>query len=601
MVIKEVHIENFKKFNDLKVGFESLDCLVGGNNSGKTTLLQALALFDFVVHNCLSWKNLNGDGHHKLLEIKNRSISPEEFVVLPVANAIDLWTDKISQRSGKHVIISINVTFSTDQSAKATIDLNFNRFSIGLHTENSQEWLVKLAEFKISYLPVFSSFLTQEEKRTPAVIEDALARGRVNSVIRNLLFNLKQENKIEELEIVLQRSIPTFKNLHVEFDEITDRFIEVAYNEEGRKKKFDLFMAGSGFQQFVYLFGFIGLRNPNVVLLDEPDVHLHGNLQGALLEELKILVQNGKQVIFATHSKDLITRLDPENILSLIDDKPNRLQIKYDLFDTLESLGSIDNIQVAQIQAFRNLLVVENIDDWKYLTIFGRKILGEARWQLIEKRLAVCPAKGNPYKQDISKLKDQLTGIFSLGTGGKPLKIFVIADLDYYPYWEELVREKNEKSPDIYYYIWKRNEIENYLLVFDSIKRLVSDKSGDFNLFHEPLRKTFNELIENDAEKVKKRIGEGLEYYQNTKKKGWNISRIMDEISLIMQERWELDKLSLVDAKEHVLPGVKRWLQENGFRQFSDLALAESFEVAEIDPEIVEVINKIGRFVSVVK
>ena len=43
--------------------------------------------------------------------------------------------------------------------------------------DQSQEWLEQLRDLRISYLPVFSMFLPQEERRTPAVIEDALARA----------------------------------------------------------------------------------------------------------------------------------------------------------------------------------------------------------------------------------------------------------------------------------------------------------------------------------------------------------------------------------------------------------------------------------------
>ena len=39
------------------------------------------------------------------------------------------------------------------------------------------------------------------------------------------------------------------------------------------------------------------LKRPSVILLDEPDVHLHGSLQGVLLRELRLLVEQGKQVL----------------------------------------------------------------------------------------------------------------------------------------------------------------------------------------------------------------------------------------------------------------------------------------------------------------
>lgn len=598
MLIQNVHIENFKKFDDLKIDFRSLDCLVGGNNSGKSTLLQALALFDFAVHNCVFKKSVNGNDNNKL-EIKNRSIAPEEFVVLPVAKAIDFWTDRVSQKNGKHIKIAVTVIFDNNKTAKAELDLNYNRFTISLETIDEQSWLEKLISFKISYLPVFSSFLTQEERRTPAVIEDALARGRVNSVIRNLLFDLKHSNKIQELESILKNAIPTFKNLSVKFDEISDKYIEVSYIEEGKKKEFDLFMAGSGFQQFVYLFGFILLRNPSVILLDEPDVHLHGTLQGSLLEELKRLVNNGKQVIFATHSKDLITKIDPDQIISLTDGKVARLKVNFDVYDTLKSLGSIDNLQMAQIQAFRKLLVVEDTDDWKYLQIFGRKILGGNIWQQIERRLAICPAKGNPYKQDMSRLKKQLTTMFSISGTGSTLKLYVICDLDYYPERDELLKEKHELDIDIQYHIWEKNEIENYLLVPSAIRRLVESKPQNINLFSAPLDNEFQRLIDESKDKIEEKLMDGFNYYNKVKEKRWDPVTLMKNSKAIIKEKWESEKNSFTDAKEIVLPGIKRWLQSNGFSQFSDISLADHLDITEIDAEIKETIYEIASFAGI--
>jgi AAA15 family ATPase/GTPase len=601
MKINKVRIKNFKRFEELETELSSFDCLVGANNSGKSTLLQSLALFDFVLHNCLSAKHINGGANNqRALEIKNRSIPPEEFVVLPVANAIDLWTDKIAQKQGKHVLIEIEVEFSNLKKVKATVDLNFNRYSISIDTDTEQSWLEDLVNYKISYLPVFSTFLTQEEKRTQAVIEDALSRGRVNSVIRNLLFDLKNKGEIKYLEQVLLNAIPTFKNLHIKFDEVTDKYIEVSYKEEGKRKNFDLFMAGSGFQQFVYLFGFIRLRNPNLILLDEPDVHLHGTMQASLIDELKKLVRNeNKQIIFATHSRDIISRIDPDQIISLNGNQASRLKINFEIYDLLENLGSFDNIQIAQLQEFKRLLVVEDQDDWKFVQVFGKKVLGEADWQKVEKRLSVFPAKGNPFKQDMIKLKEQLTGMFRLNFSGNPLKLFVLADWDYHPFRDEMLEALNKKDPNIQYHIWEKAEIENYLLVPDALLRLVKARNEDRNLFTDAFANEFNHLVETGKTIVEEKVAKAVEDYSNTERKGWDIVRKNREVKKIMDEKWDSCKLALTDAKEYLLRKLKKWLQDNSFTQFSDLSLAESLLPTEIDPEVERFIKELAKFTDV--
>lgn len=233
----------------------------------------------------------------------------------------------------------------------AHINLNFNRFSLNIQTDESESWLTELQKFKIAYLPIFSTIQTREEKRTAVAVRNELNKGTGNSVIRNLLLTLLERNKQTELEAIIVRAFPSIENLKIVFDEASMQYISVTYSEGSKTKEFDILSAGSGLQQFIYLFGFILLEEPQVILLDEPDVHLHGALQKSLYEELQRLVEErGKQIIFATHSRDLIARLMPENILSLSEGEAKRLQLDYEVYNTLEELGLIDNTQLTVLQ-----------------------------------------------------------------------------------------------------------------------------------------------------------------------------------------------------------------------------------------------------------
>ncbi len=486
MLIRKVHIENFKRWESLDAELKPLDCLVGPNNSGKTTLLQALALFDFGVHHCLSGKNGG-------FEIKRRTISPEHFYIIPCADPVDLWTNRATQAASKHKKISIQVIFDNELEATVSIDLNYNRFGVALNcSDESSSSLQDLAQLRISYLPVFSTFLTQEERKTPAVIEDALARGRVNSVIRNLLLNLKGENRQNLLVEVLRRIFPDLAAINIEFDEANDRYIAFTYREKGRPKEFDVFMAGSGFQQFIYLFGFIHLRQPTIVLFDEPDAHLHGSLQDALLVEFQHLVAEGRQILFATHSREMISRIDPSHILSIEETGARRLEIAFDVYDTLDSLGSVDPTQLATIQAYRRVVVVENQSDWELLSIFCEICLPTAVWPEVQRRVALCYARGNPWKQDMDRLRLQLQQMIAVQ--GASLELFVIADRDYHPDLAMLI--SGLPTTNIQWHVWERTEIENYLLCPDGIMRVIQKPERQMTLDESSLQVEFNKLVE---------------------------------------------------------------------------------------------------------
>ncbi len=563
--------------------------MVGPNNSGKTTLLQALALFDFCVHHSLGKKN--GD-----LELKRRNISPEEFYVLPVSSPVDLWTDRKTQGKNKHKIIKITLTFQEGEPVTAAVDLNFNLFNISVEcSDQSQSWLNRLQQVRIAYLPVFSMFLPQEERRTPAVIEDALARGRVNSVIRNLLLNLKHNEREHELVEILQRTFPGLKNLEIGFDEANDRYISVTYKEKGRPKEFDVFSAGSGFQQFVYLFGFIALRQPTVILLDEPDVHLHGSLQRVLLEELRRLVGAEKQVLFATHSRELIARMSPEEILSLEIDGAKRLNVAYDIYDTLDRLGSLDPTQLPTIQAFRRVLVVEDRSDRDLLSVFCSKCLGPSVWQQVDRRLAVCYSKGNPWKQDMVRLRSQLQQM--IGVTGDPLRMFIVGDRDFHPDLASL--RASLPHENLEWHVWERVEIENYLLSPDGIERLLGKSNDQPTLESAALREELQKLLESSRDTANDRLVKAFQEYGRSRDEKWDAATLSKKARLFLQEHWEAEKLALVDAKDIVLPGIKRWLQSQQLGQFSDKALAEVLGPDDFPPEVRELAQRLASFAGV--
>ena len=589
MRLLKVHIENFKRFETQEVDLQPLNCLVGPNNSGKTTLLQALALFDFCAHHCLNRTN----GKY---ELKRRTIPPDEFYVLPVSNPVELWTDRRTMADRKQKIIKVCATFEDQREVAATVKLDYNRFGVGIEsTDTSQEWLSQFANYRIAYLPVFSVFLAQEERRTPAVIDDELARGRVHSVIRNLLLDLKQNKQHEGLLEVLRRTFPTLEDMRIEFDEVSDRYISVSYKEANRPKEFDVFSAGSGFQQFLYLFGFILLRQPTVILLDEPDVHLHGTLQSALLQELHRLVGKGKQVLFATHSRDLINGVSPEDIVSLEEEGARRLAVGFDVYDTLDRLGSVDPTQLPTIQAYQRVLIVENHVDWTLLSVFCSKSLGPSVWQEVERRLAICFSKGNPYKQQTARLRGQLQQMISLP--GQTLEAFVVSDRDYYPDLQHLYQQL--PSDHLQWHIWERTEIENYLLCPDAIVRLLRG-SGLQRVLEEPVFSAeYERLLEDSRSRAFTRLVNAFDEYRRRLEKKWDAGTMAGKAGDYLDEHWIADRVGLADAKGIVLPGVKRWLQEHQLGQFSNKSLAGALLPEDLPEEVHNLARNLAKFVGI--
>jgi len=113
----------------------------------------------------------------------------------------------------------------------------------------------------------------------------------VNSVIRNLLLNLKHENRQELLVDVLRTpSSQNSQDINIEFDEANDRYISFTYHEKGRPKEFERFHGREWFPAVYLPLRSYSFAPADIVLFDEPDAHLHGSLQDALLVEFEHLV-----------------------------------------------------------------------------------------------------------------------------------------------------------------------------------------------------------------------------------------------------------------------------------------------------------------------
>lgn len=80
--------------------------------------------------------------------------------------------------------------------------------------------------------------------------------------------------------------------------------------------KRDLMVEGSGFLQWVSVFVLATGPSVDVLLLDEPDAHLHPQLKKELVRRLAALVEGtGKQIFIGTHSSEIIRQAEPLQIM----------------------------------------------------------------------------------------------------------------------------------------------------------------------------------------------------------------------------------------------------------------------------------------------
>jgi energy-coupling factor transporter ATP-binding protein EcfA2 len=631
-MIKKLILKNFKGVENQTYEFSDFDLLVGANNSGKSTVLQAIAIWGFCVEVFRQSERSGVTGTRVLLP---------NFTALPLPEFNLLWherterkgikiskadklrnaTERIEieigveweERDGNRRDFTVNLRYETPQSVYAIPKPDWETFK-ALAAANQL--------LKVVYVPPFSGLETSEKWQDTGVIQEEVGKAQPGRVLRNLLLRVwkRQETNGDktiqshpvndpdwrELTSVVKRwfgvdlSEPQYREgatrIVCEYKQASKHTGEMDSKRKRRHttaaKKYDLISGGSGFQQTLMLLAFFYGFHPDVILMDEPDAHLHVSLQQEVLEYFQKVARDRRvQFIVATHSRDFINQVAPHQILSLREGEPQRLRLNYEVHDTLDQLGALDNTQLGLLSAYRRLLLVENESDWKILAIFLDTVLGPEAGGQLKRRLAVCYAHGSVWNKDVEKLREQLQEMLKLQ--GDTLQIFAISDRDYHPDRASLIQDKSQGQ--VTFHMWERVEIENYLLVPEAAVRLVN-----LALYAPALRAEYQRLLQDQSGKdaAQDRAVDTHSRYARKHNLRWDVSTCSQKARTMIQGDWG-DGTAFSDAKEFVLPGIKRWLKSGHLSEFSDLRLATEIRREELPQEMINVCEKLAAFAGI--
>jgi predicted ATPase len=495
-MITKVNLKNFKRIESEDFTLSDFDLLVGSNNSGKSTLLQAMAIWQYCVDQFKRTKRKGSSGIQIVLP---------DFTALPLPEFNLLWKDKTERKNVKKdkggnkpefILIQITIYWQSviDEAPVEnylTVQLRYaSPLSIYAIPEGGFEKFKKLIEGKdfpqIIYVPPFSGLEPVEKWFDDGNIRQNVGKGQPGSVLRNLLYRVVDINDENGNPIEVTRN-ENWKEIENKINEWFGVKLNPPEYEKGQstqitmnytvgKKEFDIISAGSGFHQILTLMAFFyGYKEITTILFDEPDAHLHVNLQKQILSYFKQKRQI--QFLIATHSEEFIRGVEVNSIVSILSGKPKRIQSSEEV---VKAMSIVDNIDVVKTKLNPYILYVEGEDDERILTAWA-ETLGKSNVL----KLFHIYKMGGTSKEEMKKRQDE--HFRALRQINPSVQRFVIFDFDneesYHP-------EKN--NPAIIE--WSRKNIENYLLVPDAWKRAVLDSLNqlDFDLFN----KKFQDIID---------------------------------------------------------------------------------------------------------
>lgn len=313
-MIREVTLRRFKRFEDQTFRLDGHIVLAGPNNSGKTTLLQAIATWQLA---WTRWTEL-GDSERRDDGYAWAPMARRAFFAVPLREFQSLWHHH--QYEG-----SIEIEVATQDGWRIAMELKADSTEqIYVRPAATVEpWVLDLGtlSFAVTFVPAMTGMSLDEPVYQPAKLDQLLGMGRPGEVLRNLLIEAHASPAWKALEQSVQRLF----GYELLPPDGRGAGIIALYREVPGGPAFDLSSAGSGFLQVLLLLTLLHVRRGAVLLVDEPDAHLNPTLQDAVYAELRSVAAKAQsQLIVATHSEVIINAVDPRE-LYLFFGKPRRL------------------------------------------------------------------------------------------------------------------------------------------------------------------------------------------------------------------------------------------------------------------------------------
>ena len=361
-MLTRLTVRNFKQFEDVTVELDNVVVFVGPNDSGKTTALQALSLWELGLRR---WRERSVGQSRQ----RGVSINRLDLLSVPVGHANLLWrglqTREGTRKNGKPGTANIRVEIVVDgvsQSGKewrCGLEFDYvNRESFycrPLRPAGSDKRMTipeDAGKERVAYLPPMSGLSATEPMLQPGRVNVLLGEGRTAEVLRNLCLNVFEEHRglwddvlVPRMEKIFGATIQEPQH-NSERGEITVRYKDARISSH----QLDLSSSGRGFQQTLMLTAYMLLHPNSVILLDEPDAHLEILRQRQIYQAIaETAKQQGSQLVIATHSEVVLNEAAGRHMVTAFVGSPHRIDGRVSqVYKALSAIGYEHYIQAEQ-------------------------------------------------------------------------------------------------------------------------------------------------------------------------------------------------------------------------------------------------------------
>lgn len=394
-----VSVANFMRIRDqVLIPLGPVTVLVGENGSGKSSVLKA-------IHWAIRCAILRDNAGRVTLERMDYVPSRD---ILNVGHKSRLNSERVSPR----VVVELSIA-----SDKLTISMQSSRNDAGIKTivSGALAHTINGSPQITAYIPGLAGLAETETLLANPVLNRRAASGEGGSVLRHILFllatartgmdSLESFHELTDLSFWVERIFPGVR-FWVKFDRVRDvhidaRFLTKDMADPGKKLETTwrpLEMAGTGFLQVVQIFAYLLHFKPKVLLIDEPDSHLHPGTQERLIRAIEdaAVAFPETQFLITTHSSNFVKTAGPVSRVLWMSDGSLRPE-KEDLIKRRMGWGALD----------KDLMLITEDGNLSYM----RAILRQ--WPELERRIMLWPTFGSGSLPSGSALK-RIKGEFGI-------------------------------------------------------------------------------------------------------------------------------------------------------------------------------------------
>ncbi len=502
-MLTSISARNFKQFEDITVNLDDVVVFVGPNDSGKTTALQTLSLWELGLRR---WRERWGMVPTSDIQRPGVSINRLDLFSVPVNHANQLWrglrTREANRQNGgtSNVRIEIEVHGRSRTGTVWACGFEFDYANAesfycrplrtSLDGQSRKPVPAEAFEERVAFLPPMSGLSSSEAMLQPGTVNVLLGQGRTAEVLRNLCFQVfidQREGWNDMLERMRQLFGATILDpqYNPERGEITLRYKDARMPN----LELDLSSSGRGFQQTLLLTAYMLLHPNSVVMLDEPDAHLEILRQRQIYQAItETAAQQSSQLLIATHSEIVLNEAGDRHAVTAFVGAPHRMDGRTSqVFKALAEIGFENYLQAAQ-QGW--VLYLEGSTDLAVLRAFAGQ-LGHRAETVLER--AFVHYVGNQPMQ-------ARRHFYGLREACPDLRGFALFDRLNLP---------DGSSEVLGEYSWQKREIENYLCSRDLLLRWVETQ---FPLFVQSMKDAISEV-----ENARRILGQTSPWDRDTK------------------------------------------------------------------------------------